>query len=154
MGAKRIKLTIDSNLTDVFLIGMAINKLCSMSPFSDVESYQIELCVVEAVNNVIEHAYQNQAGHEVEVVFTLYPDRFTLDICDAGKPMDPNQLEQKEVPALSFDPEDLDHLPEGGWGLAIIKQIMDKASYKTVQGKNILTLTKWFKSGEKPMKLF
>ena len=142
IGYKRIKLVIDSDLEDVSLIGTAINRLCSSIPLSDTDSYQIELCVVEAVNNSIEHAYRNEKGHEVDVVFTLHPDKLIVDIWDSGKPMDQECMEQKDVPLLEIDPNGLDNIPEQGRGLPIMKEIMDAIIYKTENGKNCLTLIK------------
>ena len=48
MPDQRLKPIIESRLENVPLVGMAVNKLSSFFPLSDVESYQIELCVVEA----------------------------------------------------------------------------------------------------------
>lgn len=140
----RIKLTIDSNLDNVPLIATTVNKLCSLIPLSDVESYQIEVCVVEAVNNAIKHAYLNERGHDVEVIFTLYMNKLIIDICDLGRVM-----EQENKPCLDFDPNDINNLPESGMGLFIIDSIMDELTYRTQQGKNILTMTKFFNPNEK-----
>ena len=97
MDCERIKLSIESKLENVSLIGMAINKLCSLTPLSDVESDQIEFWAVEAVNNSIIHAYGREAGHEVEVVFTLYGDRLILDVCDTGQAMDQSYLKKADI---------------------------------------------------------
>lgn len=140
----RIKLTIDSNMDNVPLIATAVSRLCSLIPFSDIESYQVEVCVVEAVNNVIKHAYHNEGGHEVDVIFTVYTNKLIIDICDAGKVM-----EQKNKPCLDFDPDDVKNLPESGMGLFIIDSIMNELTYKSQQGKNVLTMTKLFKPDEK-----
>ena len=142
MAEKQIKLTIDSHLQNVFLIGLAVNKICSHLGFSELDSYQLELCVVEAVNNVIIHAYKKEAGHEVKVTFRLHPDKLIIDVCDAGKPMEHDLLEKKNLSFLEFDPEDLGSIPEGGMGLVIIKEIMDSTGYKTEDGNNHLTMTK------------
>jgi serine/threonine-protein kinase RsbW len=144
----RIKLTIDSNLDNVPLIATTVNKLCSFIPLSDVESYQIEVCVVEAVNNAIKHAYLNERGHEVEVIFTLYTNKLIIDICDVGRVM-----EHENQPCLDFDPTDINNLPESGMGLFIIDSIMDELTYRTQQGKNILTMTKFFNPNKKTRKL-
>jgi serine/threonine-protein kinase RsbW len=143
----RIKLTIDSNMDNVPLIATTVSRLCSLIPFSDVESYQVEVCVVEAVNNAIKHAYLNEGGHEVGVIFTVYTNKLIIDICDAGKVM-----EQKNKPSLDFDPDDVKNLPESGMGLFIIDSIMDELTYKSQQGKNVLTMTKFFKPDEKKSK--
>jgi len=139
MDSKKITFAIDSNLKDVSLIGLSINKICSQIPLTDVEVYQIEACVVEAINNTIEHAYQHTTGHRVEVNVNLYLDRIAFKVCDTGLSMKP-----AISPALDFDPKDIDQLPEGGMGLFIIHQIMDQVTYRTDNGQNILEMTKTF----------
>jgi serine/threonine-protein kinase RsbW len=143
MAARRIKLVISSALENVSLIGMMINKVCSIIPLSEVESYQTELCVVEACTNAIKHAYKHQPNHDVEVVITVSMDRIAFAISDTGKSM-----EKMEVPALDYDPNDLDSVPEGGMGLFIMRSVMDKVDYNSSHGKNTLTLTKYFSSPE------
>ena len=136
---KEIKLIIDSDLANVSLIGMAVNKICTQIPLDKIEAYQIESCIVEAVTNVIKHAYRNETGHDATVFIKLYLDRITFLVCDTGKAMDPEQ------PAdLEFDPDDLENLPEGGMGLFIIHKIMNEVSYKTIENRNVLTMTKIF----------
>ncbi len=142
MDCKRIKLIIESKLENVSLIGMAINKLCSLIHLSDVESCQIELCVAEALNNSIIHAYGREANHEVEVVFTLYGDRLILDVCDTGKAMDQSYLKKANISSFENDSNDLDNIQERGRGLAIIKEVMDSVVYETKDGKNCLTMMK------------
>lgn len=144
MSGRRITLVITSDLQNVPLIGQAVERLCSLIPLSDVESHQIALCVVEAVNNAIVHAYGNEAAHEVEVLFGQYPDHLTLQICDTGRAMDPKHLEPQAASPFDFDPCRLSSIPEKGLGLAIIRKTMDEVTYTTCEGKNILTLTRFF----------
>ncbi len=142
MHTKQIKLVIPSELENVALIGGVTSKLCSLVPFSDYESFQIELCVVEAVNNSIVHAYQKQKGNEVEVLFTIHTDRIICDVCDTGSPMDHHLLEQACEAQLEIDVNNIGNVPESGRGLPIMKTIMDNMTYKTVNGKNCLTMIK------------
>ena len=142
MGSKTIRLAIDSDLEQVSLVGMAINKMCSLIPFLDTQSDQIELCVVEAVNNCIEHAYGNEKGHQVEITFTLDPDRLVIDVCDTGKPMERELMEPRNISALQIDPGDLESIAEEGRGLSIMNEIMDDMTYRTTSKKNCLTLLK------------
>jgi len=136
---KEIKLIIDSDLANVSLIGMAVNKICTQIPLNNIEAYQIETCIVEAVTNVIKHAYRNETGHDVTVFIKLYLDQITFLVCDTGKSMNPEQSAD-----LEFDPDDLENLPEGGMGLFIIHKIMNEVSYKTIENRNVLTMTKTF----------
>lgn len=139
---KKIKFIIDSDLENAALIGMAINKLCSLIPLSDVESFQIELCAIEAINNSIIHAYGREINHEVETVFRLYGDRLILDVFDAGKSMDQNCLKNAKISSFGDDPKAIDDIPESGRGLAVIKEIMDSITYETKDGKNCFTMIK------------
>lgn len=142
MGERQITLAITSDLQNVPLIGQAIQRLCSLAALSDVDAHQVALCVVEAVNNAIVHAYNREAEHEVQVIFHQHPDRLIVHICDAGRTMDPKCLAPKVPSPLDFDPRCLERIPEGGLGLAIIRETMDEVTYTTYHGKNILTLTR------------
>jgi Anti-sigma regulatory factor (Ser/Thr protein kinase) len=144
MESREIKLTIDSNLENVFLIGLAVNSICSHTLLSDLESYHIEVCVVEAVNNMIKHAYGNETGHEVEVNIALHSDRIVFQLRDRG-----NVMELPDKPELNIDPDDLENLPEGGMGVFIISKIMDTVTYKQFSDCNVFTITKSFGSDEK-----
>jgi anti-sigma regulatory factor (Ser/Thr protein kinase) len=141
---KRIKLVIDSNLEDVRLVSNVIRQLCILSPLTDLQIFHIELAVVESVNNVIKHSYNNEPGHEVEVIFTLYSNRITFDVCDVGRTMDCKYRNRTDKSPLEFDPTELNKLPERGLGLAIIREVMDDVAYSRCLDKNTLTLTKRF----------
>jgi len=130
---------MDSNLEVVFLVGLAIRAFCSFVRLSEVAVYEVELTVVEAVNNIIKHAYGNEKGHEVEILVSLHVDRLMFQICDSGRTLDSNQ-----VSALNFDPDDLDALPEGGMGLHIMQSAMDRVEYSRLEGRNVLSLVKFF----------
>jgi serine/threonine-protein kinase RsbW len=144
MFKKRIKLVIDSNLENVQLVSNVINRLCTLGPLTDQEIFHIELAVVESLNNVIKHAYSSERGHEVEIIFTLYANRVTLDVCDVGKTMDCKYENRTDQSPLEFDPTELNMLPEKGLGLAIIREVMDDVAYSSSHDKNTLTLTKRF----------
>lgn len=136
---KSIRLILDSNLADVFLVGLAIRGICSYVPLGDVMAYQAELCIVEAVNNAIRHAYGNEAGHDVEIDVAIHLDRIAFEVCDTGPGMGPQA--SKSEP---FDPGDLENIPEGGMGLAIIHSAMDEVAYVRTGRKNTLRMCKYF----------
>ena len=134
--AKAISLTIDSRLENIGLIGLSIQALSAYMGFSDVAAYQIQLCVVEAVTNVVKHAYGSQPGHEIKVEVSLHPHRISFRIMDTGKAM------KLLWNPLEFDPTDLASLPERGMGLHIIRKVMDEVNYQILAGVNMLTMTK------------
>lgn len=133
----RITLVIDSSLDHVFLVGLAINRICSFVPLTDIEAFQAELCVVEAVNNAIKHAYQNEPGHPVSIAVAVESDRLVFEITNTGRPMDAGVLERPphEATAAELRAED-------GRGTSIMRSFMDTVSYGRKGDVNVLTLVK------------
>ncbi len=135
--SKTITFLVDSKLKNVSLAGVAVRGICSYLSLGDVDAYYLELCVVEAVNNAIKHAYDNEEGHVVEVDITYSSEEIVLDISDRGKSM---SLYDATLP--DYDPEDLKALPEHGLGLYIINTVMDKVTYTSEGDRNTLRMTK------------
>jgi serine/threonine-protein kinase RsbW len=144
MENQEIRFVIESDLKNVSQVGKTVKEVCSLISDTPITPYELELCVIEAVNNSIEHAYGNEKGQEVEVRFALQQDRIVVEIQDTGKSMDQRVLEETDVSMLVTSHEDLNTLAEQGRGLPIIKKLMDAVVYETRQGKNCLTMTKFF----------
>lgn len=134
-----ITLAIDSRVENVFLVGLAVNKICASIPLSEQAAYEAEVSVVEAVNNVIKHAYGNEAGHTVEVLVTVGAGAVTFDVCDTGRPME--RLDARLPPV---DADDAAGLSEGGRGLYIMHAFSDHVRYHRSAGRNVLTLVKLY----------
>lgn len=140
MGKLRsIRFVIDSNLELTPLVGKAVKGICSSIPISDQEMYEMELCIVEAINNVIMHAYENEEGHQIEVDFHLGNDHILVKTYDSGRSGNPLTIEEK---FKYFDPEDFNQIPESGMGIFIMKSFMDEVSYDTEKGRNVVTMRK------------
>ncbi|HXV20295.1 MAG TPA: ATP-binding protein [Desulfuromonadales bacterium] len=135
-----IRLTIDSDLAEVRQVRRALSVLVGEGPLSPEEWYQVKVCIAEAVNNAIIHAYGRQGGHPVEVEVERLADRVVCRIADFGKPMPAGVLQQK--PQLDYCPKDVARLPEGGMGLYIMHQVMDRVEYESKNGRNVLILTR------------
>ncbi|RLA92193.1 MAG: hypothetical protein DRG25_06680 [Deltaproteobacteria bacterium] len=142
MKCRKIKFIIDSDMENVPLVGMVVNKLSSLIPLTNIETYQIELCTVEAVTNCIKHAYGGRSGNEIEIIFSIYPERIIIEVYDTGKLMEKDFLSRKDLSTPKIDPHDLSTISEGGMGLEIIKKIMDEVKYQRVKEKNCLIMIK------------
>jgi serine/threonine-protein kinase RsbW len=140
----RLRLTIDSDLNDVFLVGLAVNKICEHLRMDPVEASQVELCAVEAVTNAIRHAYGNRAGNEVSVTVIIRVNRLEVEVADTGLAMLAANVARLNYGSdvLDFDPNDRTSLPEGGMGLQIMREVMDDVSYQTEEHGNRLRLTR------------
>ncbi|KIX10983.1 ATP-binding protein [Dethiosulfatarculus sandiegensis] len=131
-------LAIDSRLIEVRVIAEQIKKFCLKHDLDPEDGAMVELAVVEALNNVIKHSYGNQPGHRVEVDLEALSDRLVFTILNWGIP-----FSQKNRAELKSDPTESATLSEGGMGLFIIDQVMDKVEYLVMEGANVHILTKF-----------
>ncbi len=92
---------------------------------------------VEAFNNAVIHAYKDLARGAVEVEMEVHPDLLRVKISDHGRSFVPDRVPEP----------DLDALPEGGLGLFIIRNFMDRVHYERVGDTNILTMEKRLQPG-------
>ena len=134
-----ITLSIESEFANVFLIGLAINKIARSIQLSEQAAFEMELAVVEAVNNAVEHAHRQRRDKRVTVQVSLEPTHIRFTVIDQG-------------PTVHFEPlmsaaagmENATEI-ERGHGLAMIRALMDEVSYERKGRANHVTLIKYLK---------
>lgn len=97
--------------------------------------FKIQLCIEEAVENVVRYAYEGGNGY-IEVGTELQDGMLTITLKDSGIPFNPLA---KPDPDVTMSVEDR---PIGGLGIFLCKQLMDEISYEFKDGSNILTMKK------------
>lgn len=97
----------------------------------------VELALAEAVNNIIEHAYEGRGQGEVAIRFMLGPDHLMIRIFDSGVPLPSGQVPPPQPADLAGT---RDSLPEGGFGWSLIHQLTNAIHYDREPDCNILSL--------------
>ena len=96
---------------------------------------EIELAVEEALANICLYAYPHSSG-EVEVRCTQDETRyFVIEFIDSGIPFD---MLARPAPDFTVDAA---QRPIGGWGIPLIRALMENATYHREGARNILRLT-------------
>ncbi|MCL1059724.1 ATP-binding protein [Shewanella gelidimarina] len=103
---------------------------------------QMELCLVEVVNNVFEHAYGNNDGDKFEATSYLTNAKdLIVEISDFGQSIPHGVLEEllktDFIEPLADDPETWQ---QSRRGLKIIQELSDKLEYFSHQNRNTLKL--------------
>ena len=142
---EQIALKIPSSLHAVRLLGQLVGAICSFRGLTQVEASQVEVCVVEAVNNSIKHAYKGAENREIELEVRLLPDQLVFDVLDSGASADPIHIHADHSHAFEVDLSRLDEMPESGRGLAIIQGVMDSFEYTPGKDRNRFRLVKKLK---------
>lgn len=129
--AKRIELVIESRLDQTSLVGACLRALCLQSGVDETATYQVQTAVIEAVNNAVIHAYQNEAGHQVWVSWLKEGPLLSIVVSDAGRTM-------SALPPDCEPPVEA----ESGRGWWIMRQWMDEVGYERRDGRNAVVLRK------------
>ncbi len=125
-----LRLQIDSRLDAVGWAGVAVRAVARQI-LPDDSASAAELCVVEAVNNVIEHAYASQPGHLVTIELTPFAGGLLCSVIHTGSPppIDWRQAALADPTALAV----ID-LPEGGFGVSLLQALTSHLTSHTEQG--------------------
>jgi serine/threonine-protein kinase RsbW len=139
---KRLNFEIESRLDAVPLLGQVAYLLCTAAGFAPVEGNQLEVCVVEAANNSILHAYRSDPTHRVELEVNLSSGQVIFDVWDSGTPGDPAQMNADHRGALEVHSSRGKDLSHNGRGLAIIQEVMDSSEYTPGAQRNRFRMIK------------
>ncbi|MCX7798516.1 MAG: ATP-binding protein [Melioribacter sp.] len=133
-----IVINITSDYDEVVKVNEAVKEFLLKEKVEELIQNAFDICLTEALNNVIKHAYKEVKGKFIQVIILKEKNYIEATIIDEGEPR-----KNLEIKNLDFNPENIDSLPESGMGLFIIKQLMDELDYFSINGKNYFILKKW-----------
>ena len=139
---KRLALEIESRLDAVALPGQVVYLLCMAAGFAPIEGSQVEVCVAEAINNSIKHAYQCDPNCKVELEVHLLPHQLIVDVWDSGVSADTARMHADHRHALEIHSDCIEDISECGRGLALIQEVMDSFEYTPGAERNRLRMIK------------
>lgn len=96
--------------------------------------YSVQLAIHEACTNIIDHAYTAQTPGRIAITLVIRasPRRFVAELKDTGKTFDPASIP---------DPNLLEG-QERGYGLFLMREILDEIAYEALPDGNRWRLTK------------
>lgn len=132
---------LDSRLELAHEAAERVRAVCGNLGYPDLAMAEIELCVVEAFANAVEHGYSGEPGHEVVVRVSADEEYLHLGICQyGGVVLEPDMLDQ--TPAGFDDLEDPLDLQFRGRGLRIIKAHMGNCEVRAEDGRRCLVMSR------------
>lgn len=117
-------------------VSEAIFTDCKKNGVDEKVNSEVRIALVEALNNVAEHAYRGERNHIIDVRLFIRKDILRLTIKDYGGP----NLHGVEPIKLNIDPDDIQELPVGGFGLNIMNKLMNRVHYHREEGVNVLIM--------------
>lgn len=125
MYRQEIKISLESKIVNIELLTNAIRGICQSVIKDETLVYQLVLCVVEAVTNVIVHAYHRQPDHWIELNVIIDEHSIAFEVLDNGDMTSLVGFEQGSKPSEN----EISPLDEQGRGLFLIHSLMDDVSY-------------------------
>lgn len=88
------------------------------------ELYRIQLAVVEAVSNILEHSYGEDRAGDVRIEARMETGGLRFCLTDFGRSFNPDEV----------DPPALDGSKSSGFGIFLMQEIMDEVRYESIPG--------------------
>jgi len=129
-------IVLTNDVQEVAQLNTFVGDVCATVHLDDATAINVGLAVEEAVVNVMNYAYPQGTEGRIQVEASVSAGKLTFEISDDGKPFDPTAADDPDI-SLSTQQR-----PIGGLGIYLIRRYMDAMSYKRVDGKNVLTLSK------------
>ena len=137
---EHLQFSISSSFENVATLAEQVSEACSGRDGQYSEATDmLRLCLAEALNNIVEHAYSGAEGKPIFADVQLSEGSYEVRLIDEGKPMPGGDAPAGDA---TYDLDDMANLPEGGFGWMLIRSEMDLVSYERRDGCNVLLLQK------------
>ena len=137
VGTDENEITLDAEVEKVTEAIDFVTNQAEELPFSIKEKHQLGIAVDEIVSNVARYAYQDKKG-KMALRIETDSSGITITVTDSGIPYNPLEKEDPDI-TLSAEERGI-----GGYGIFIVKKIMDEVTYEYKDNKNIFTMRKNF----------
>ena len=139
------RMTIGAGRDEVAKVNAAFARFAAQHALPPSVRRSLQIALDELLSNTVVYGFagraeQGQGEGEATVEVDVGPGRVTLTLTDDGRPFDPF--------AVAAPPPDaslpLEERRIGGWGIHLVRELMDEVGYQRREGRNVVVLTKLF----------
>lgn len=139
-GSESLRMRLTSDLDEIANVRKAGEKIALTIGFSAEEAAMIMLTIDEALANVIQHGYDGQKGHPIDVLI----ERVSADGRVGIRVLIRDRA--KQVPPASIKGRDLNDVRPGGLGVHLIHSLMDEVVHRPTGHGMELEMVKYLAS--------
>ena len=122
--SRSVAFAVTADMDRLPQIMQAVSDAMNASGFSPQETFEVQLAVEEACTNIIRHAYEGRTGF-IYISILTEKDKLKILIEDNGPPFDPTE----HTTMRRMGQDDIEG-PVGGWGIGLIRAVMDEMTYR------------------------
>ncbi len=135
---QRVEFTIKNRLEEIETAIAQFSEFASRHGVADPVRQKISVALDELLNNTITYGFPAGGEHVIDIAIELGGDRLAVRLEDDGRAFNPFA---QATPDTTGAVEDR---PEGGLGIHIVRNLMEKVGYQRDGEKNVTTLIKHF----------
>jgi anti-sigma regulatory factor (Ser/Thr protein kinase) len=129
------RLDLQSRMSELARLPAWIERLAAGRTIPANTQFAMNLCLEEALSNIIRHGYSGDPGHSIAIRFTNPRDGyFVFEVEDEAPPFNP--VVSPELPAVSS----LEENQIGGQGIRLLRQFADALEYQATPTGNRLSI--------------
>jgi serine/threonine-protein kinase RsbW len=129
------RLNLRSRMSELTHLHPWIERLASRHRIPAGAQFAMNLCLEEAISNIIRHGYSGNPDHSIAIRFTSpREDYIILVVEDEAPPFNP--VESPELPLLSS----LEEIAVGGQGVRLLRRFADVLEYQATPTGNRLSI--------------
>jgi len=134
-------LRLESRLSDLAQIAPWVQSLAAEHELPSELSFAINLCLEEALSNVIRHGYSGEPDHPIAIHCSIRrPAANAMELAfaieDQAAHFNPLETEQTVAPVF----ETLDELTPGGQGMRLLRKFAGSLQYEPLPAGNRLII--------------
>jgi serine/threonine-protein kinase RsbW len=124
---KTIELRLPSKLGYERVAMDAASSLAQRMGFEGDRVSALKTAISEAITNAIEHGNQHNETMKVVVLLAARGDELVISVTDQGNKV----FDSSHMPRRPTIEEALDRSDKGGWGIWLIRELMDEVEFTT-----------------------
>lgn len=133
-------LEAEPSLLGVRYLGAATRAICALV-LHEEQAAELDLALVEAATNIVKHGFCGRSDGRIRLRLDVSEERVEVELRDNGPAFDPLSVPQA-APWDADSDASFDALPEGGFGVSLVRALADGCNYQRQDGENVLILWK------------
>lgn len=127
-------IVIRNDVSELARVGAWVKDWARQNDLPTPTAERIDMCSVEAVTNIVTHAYADDAAHQIRLSLERDAQVVALEIEDDGSAFDPRVLARPQRAASLADAK------IGGLGVHIVRSLSDELEHQRIGRLNRLRL--------------
>ena len=143
MNGESLETSLANELREIAGVAAKIDEFCASHDLQHA-AYAVNLAIDEILTNTIEHGYEDDERHRIELIVRVEEESLVVVIVDDSLPVDLGIAPERDLDAS------LEDTALGGLRLFLAHRMMDSVDYRREDGCNVVTLVRKTQEADPP----